>query len=380
MPQRRAWLVGAAVGSAGLSTTVPLPLYVEYAARGSFGAGALALAFACYALTHMLTSPLLGPLPDRVGRRPVVLLGMALAGCSTLVLALAPSLAGLALARVFQGLSLGCITAAGAAWAAELAGGSPEAARRGGAVVAIGTAGSFGLGGLATMLALLWQPGTLLPLTFPLHLVLLALLAWPVARLPETLAAPRGARLRLPAFPRGTLATTLAILPAWGVTGAILTAVPAALAAQGYPGAGPWAACLMMLTGAGLQLRMRRVPPRRAVLAGLGLLCLGAGLVFWGAALGLLWPLPLGAMLTGAATYGLIYLGGLAAAAEAAGQERARATAGYFVVAHIGFGGIPALLGLAMDHFGRGPALLGLWLALLATALVLALAIRRKQA
>ncbi len=377
---RRVWLVGAAVGSAGLSTTLPLPLYVDYAARGGHGAGALALAFGCYALTHMLASPLLGPLPDRLGRRPVVLLGMALAGLSTLVLLLAPGVPGLALARMAQGLAMGCVTAAGAAWAVELAGGSAEATRRGGTVVAIGTASGFGLGGLATMLALLLQPGTVLPFTFPLHLVVLALLAWAVARLPETLAAPRGARLRLPAFPRGTLATTCAILPAWGITGTVLTAVPAALAAQGYPGAGPWAACLMMLTGAALQLRMRRVAPRQAVLAGLGCLCLGSGLVFWGAAFGLLWPLPLGAMLTGAATYGLIYLGGLAAVSEAAGQERARATAGYFVVAHIGFGGIPALAGVAMDSFGRGPALLGVWLALLGTALVLALAIRRKRA
>ncbi len=380
MPRRRAWLVGAAVGSAGLSTTVPLPLYVAYAARGGYGAGALALAFGCYALTHMLSSPFLGPLPDRIGRRPVVLVGMVLAGCSTLVLALEPSVPGLALARMFQGLAMGCITAAGATWAAELAGGSPEAARRGAAVVAVGTAGGFGLGGLATMLALLWYPGDMLPFTFPLHLAVLALLAWPVALLPETLAAPRGARLRLPAFPRGTLATTLAIVPAWGVTGTLLTAVPAALAAQGYPGAGPWTACAMMLTGAGLQLLLRRVTPRRSVLAGLGCLCVGAGLVFWGTAFGLLWPLPLGAVLTGAATYGLVYLGGLAAAAEAAGPERARATAGYFVVAHLGFGGVPALVGLAMDHFGRGAALLGLWLALVATALVLALAIRRRWA
>jgi MFS family permease len=48
------------------------------------------LNYACYALAHMLTSPFLGPLPDRIGRRPVVLLGMVLAGCSTLVLALEP--------------------------------------------------------------------------------------------------------------------------------------------------------------------------------------------------------------------------------------------------------------------------------------------------
>ncbi len=367
------------MGSAGLATTLPLPLYVAYAARGEYGAGALALAFAAYAATHMLASPLLGPLPDRVGRKPAILLGMALAGLSTLILMLAPTVPGLALARVAQGLAMGCITGAGAAWAAELGGNTPEAARRAGTVLAMATAGSFGLGGLLTMLALLGQPGALLPATFPAHLLALALLAVAVLRLPETLAAPRGNRLRLPAFPPGTLATTLAILPGWGVTGVVLTTIPVALTAQGFPAAGPWAACLMMLTGAATQLALRRIEPRRAVRYGLGLTCIGAGLVFYGSAQGLLWPLPLGAMLTGAATYGLIYLGGLGAVTQAAGHERPRATAGYFVIAHTGFGLIPIAVGLATDSFGRGAALLGLWLALAALALVLALAIRRTE-
>ncbi len=364
------------MGAAGLATTLPLPLYVAYAVQDGLGAGALGLAFGCYALTQIISSPLLGPLPDRIGRKPVVLLGLALAGLSTLVLMLAPGIAGLALARVAQGLAMGAVTAAATAWAAELAGGTPEAGRRAAVVVGFGTAGSFSLGGLATMLALLAEPGTLLPWTFPLHLAGLAVLALAVLRLPETLpsqgTAPRGAWLRLPVFPPGTLATTLAILPGWGATGTVLTAIPAALTAQGWPSAGPWVACLMMATGAATQLLLRRVAPRRAVRRGLALLCLGSGLVFWGTAQGLLWPLPLGAMLTGIASYGLVYLGGLAAVAEAAGAERARASTGYFVVAHLGFSLVPMAAGLALDAFGRGPALLGLWLALAASALVLA--------
>ena len=132
------------MGAAGLSTTVPLPLYVAYAAAGGHGAGALGLAFACYAGTQILTAPLLGPLPDRIGRRPVVLLGLALAGLSSVVLMLAPGIPGLALARMLQGLAMGCITAAAAAWAAELAGGTPEAGRR----AAMVGAGVIGCGGL----------------------------------------------------------------------------------------------------------------------------------------------------------------------------------------------------------------------------------------
>ena len=108
-------LVGLAVFAVGLSTTLPLPLYGAYAARGGHGAGALALAFAAYAATLILTAPLLGPLPDRIGRRRCVMAGMLLAGLSTLALLLVPGIPALTLARITQGLGMGCVTGAAAA-------------------------------------------------------------------------------------------------------------------------------------------------------------------------------------------------------------------------------------------------------------------------
>jgi hypothetical protein len=45
-PRHAVPLVGLAIFAVGLATTVPLPLYGAYAARGGHGAGALALAFA----------------------------------------------------------------------------------------------------------------------------------------------------------------------------------------------------------------------------------------------------------------------------------------------------------------------------------------------
>ncbi|MFZ4406850.1 MAG: MFS transporter, partial [Paracraurococcus sp.] len=328
---RRAPLViGLAVAAVGLSTTVPLPLYGAYAAAGGHGAGALALAFACYAATVMLTAPLLGPLPDRIGRRPCVLLGVALASLSTLLLSLAPGLPALAAARLAQGLAMGCVAGAAAAWAAELAGGGAAGATRAARIIAAATIGSFAIGGLATMLALLVAPAAYPPLPFALHLGLSVLLFLLVARLPETLARapgrPRGGWLRRPAFPPGTWATTLAIIPGWGVTGTVLTSVPAVLTAAGLPRAGPLAACAMMAVGVLAQLALRGVPPRRAVVIGLGLLVAGAAVTFGGAAAGALAPLLLGGVAVGVAVYALIYPGGLAAvAAAASAEERARA-------------------------------------------------------
>lgn len=378
-PRHAVPLIGLAVFAVGLATTIPLPLYGAYAARGGHGAGALALAFACYALTLILTAPLLGPLPDRIGRKPCVIAGVLLAALSTLALMLVPDIPALAVARIAQGLGMGCVTGAAAAWAAELSGGGPAGGRRAAGVIAAATIGSFGLGGVLTLLAVWADPATLRPPTFPAHLLLVAALVWPVARLPETLAAPAtGGWLRRPAFPRGTLATTLAILPGWGTTGTVLTSGQAALAAQGLALAGPLAACAMMTVGVAAQRVFARVPPRRAVRLGLGVLVAGAGSAFLGIATGWLAPLLAGAVVIGVGVYGFVYLGGLAAVAEAAsGEDRARAVAGYFVVAHVGFSLVPMLAGLGVDALGAAPALLGLWLCVAAAAAVLAAAVRR---
>jgi hypothetical protein len=210
--------------------------------------------------------------------------------------------------------------------------------------------------------------------------LLAAALLWPVARLPETLRAPRagGAWLRRPAFPRGTLATTLAILPGWGTTGTVLTSGQAVLAAQGAPLAGPLAACAMMAVGVAAQRAFAHLPPRRAVRVGLAILVAGAGAAFLGTATGAVVPLLAGAVVVGVGVYGFVYLGGLAAVAEAAaGEDRARAVAGYFVVAHLGFSAVPLLAGLAVDGLGAAAALGGLWAGILLAALALSWAIRR---
>jgi MFS family permease len=379
-PRHAALVIGLAVAAVGLSTTLPLPLYGAYAEAGGHGAGALALAFACYATTVIVTAPLLGPLPDRIGRRPCVLLGVAFAALSTLVLSLQPGLLALALARAAQGLGMGCVAGAAAAWAAELAGGGPHGAGQAARIIAAATIGSFALGGVLTLLALWAAPAAYPPVTFALHLGFAALLLALVARLPETLApgTVRGAWLRRPAFPRGTWPTTLAILPGWGVTGTVLTSVPAALATAGLPRAGPLAACAMMGVGVLAQLAVRGLAPRRAVALGLGLLVAGAGACFWGAAMQALWPLLLGGVAVGVAVYALVYPGGLAAVAEAAsGEERARAVAGYFVIAHLGFSAVPLAVGLAVDALGAPLALGGTWAAVALAAAALGSRLRR---
>jgi predicted MFS family arabinose efflux permease len=361
MPAPRALpLLGLAVFAFGLATTVPLPLYPEYAAGWS--ATAFAGAFALYALTLIVTAPFLGPLPDRIGRKPCVLLGLLLSALATLGLALVPTVPMLALARMLQGLAMGCIAGAAAAWGAELSGGG-DAARRAAATVTTATAGSFGAGALLTLLVLAVEPAQRPPVTFWLQVGLALALIPVLARLPETLGTPAPGWLRRPAFPPGTVATTLPMLAAWGSTGTMLTAVPAVLAASGHPQLGAVAVAVMILVGVAVQQALRGLDPRRSVRVGLLLLTAGLALAVPGALAESLWLLLAGGSLMGAAGYGFVYLGGLAAAvAAAAPEERARATAGFFLVAHCGFSLVPLSVGIAVDAAGAPAALWGLLL------------------
>src|SRR5439155_4071888 len=72
-----------------------------------FGAtpGTLGLLSAMYAVPQAVGAPLLGPLADRWGRRPLLLAALLGYGLSAIAAALAPSLVWLAAARAIAGLA-----------------------------------------------------------------------------------------------------------------------------------------------------------------------------------------------------------------------------------------------------------------------------------
>jgi len=98
--------------------------------------------------------------------------------------------------------------------------------------------------------------------------------------------------------------------------------------------------------------------------------------VMWGTLHAALPALLLGGALVGSAAYGFLYIGGLAGVSEKAGLDRARAAAGVFLVAHIGFCIPPLMAGFAMDAFGAGATLTVFWLLLAGFAAALVWALR----
>ena len=121
----------------GFGIVIPLlPYYAEH-----FGAGPelVTMVMASYSLAQLVTAPLWGRLSDRIGRRPVLMTSMAGSVVSYLVLAVAPSLLVLFLARIAAGAMAGNIAAA-QAYVADVT--PPE--RRAQGMGVIGAA--FGLG------------------------------------------------------------------------------------------------------------------------------------------------------------------------------------------------------------------------------------------
>lgn len=118
---------------------IVIPLLPFYGLRHAASPEMVALLMASFSLAQFVAAPLWGRLSDRVGRRPVLLVSTAGAVLSYLVLAWAPSLLVLFLARILAGITAGNIAAA-QAYIADV---TPESGRARGMGL-IGAA--FGIG------------------------------------------------------------------------------------------------------------------------------------------------------------------------------------------------------------------------------------------
>src|SRR5437868_12039243 len=106
LPNRVAYALAASVIGLGLFASItPSPLYHSYSVLWHFSPLTLTLVYATYALGVLASLLLVGAVSDDVGRRPVLLVALALLMLSTALFIFAASLAWLFVARGLQGLA-----------------------------------------------------------------------------------------------------------------------------------------------------------------------------------------------------------------------------------------------------------------------------------
>jgi len=91
-------------GMSSLSLNILVPAIPSMVAKFATDPANVQLTISLYLLGLAVAQLVFGPLSDRFGRRPVVLMGLALAGLAGTAAILVTSIAGLIIARVFQSL------------------------------------------------------------------------------------------------------------------------------------------------------------------------------------------------------------------------------------------------------------------------------------
>ncbi|WP_455644484.1 MFS transporter [Nocardia gamkensis] len=99
--------VGYAFAVVMLGTTMPTPMYTLYAAELGFSIGMSTAIFAMYAAGVVAALILFGRWSDVLGRRPLLMAGLAFSAASSLVFLTAGSVWQLLLGRALSGLSAG---------------------------------------------------------------------------------------------------------------------------------------------------------------------------------------------------------------------------------------------------------------------------------
>jgi MFS family permease len=359
---------------------LPTPLYGLYRERFGFSELMITVIFATYAAGVIASLLLFGRLSDQVGRRRLLLPGLALAALSALAFLIADGLPLLIVGRVLSGLSAGIFTGTATATLMDLA----PPGRRGRATLVATIANSGGLGCGALLAGLLSQSdGSSVRLTFWVDLALLVPAAIAIWAMPEPVLTRSRPRLRPQALKVPTemramfVQAALASVAGFAVLG-LFTAVAPAFLAQELGVTSPAAVGVVVFAvfAASMvgQVMLARVPQAVAMPAGClaliaGMVSLALGLAFSSLAL-----LVLGGVIAGFGQ-GMAFRAGLAAVNASSPVERhGQVASGFFVVMYLAFwvtvigeGVLAQLIGLR----AAGPTFAAVVAALSAVVLVL---------
>lgn len=345
-----------------LGTTMPTPLYTIYQERFGFSLSMSTVIFAVYAVGVLAALLGVGGWSDTIGRRPMLVAGLAFGIASDLVFLVAGDTAVLLLGRLLSGLSAGIVV--GTATAAVVEAAPPAWHGRASSVATAANIGGLGLGPLVAALLVDVFPWPV-HLTFVVHLVLALTALTLVLSVQESVPRVEGARPRVqrptvPAQARTVFTgAAIASFAAFAVTG-FLTAVSPRLVAQTVTAPSALVAVsvvvALMLSSVVAQVTLNRMPSDRGVDLGCALLVVGM-VVFVMAARAESYPLMLLAALIAGPGQGLAFAKGVAAVlSRVEAHQRAATSSALFVVGYVAIS-IPVVGGgIAAQSWGLQPA------------------------
>jgi MFS family permease len=368
-----------------IGTTLPTPLYPLFEERYSFGELTVTVIFAVYAFGVIAGLLAFGNLSDEIGRKPVLMLGLALSALSALLFVFASSLAPIYVGRVVSGLSAGIFTGTATAALVDLA---PGGRRRLASFVAvIVNLGGLGLGTLLSgLLADYCSSPLRLPFIVDLGLLVPAVIG--LLLVPETVERRRGIRLRfqrlsVPSEVRGVfIRGATAGFGSFAVAGVFSSVAPVFLAQiLGRTSHALAGLIVFILFSASIvgQLLVSRLSDRRALVIGCALLAGGVGLLALALGIESLAALIAAAFVVGLGQ-GMVIGAGLAAINQRAPVERRGETASsFFVVMYVGLS-VPVIgVGLAAHAFSLRTAGIAFSFAVAALVLVVLASLTRKD-
>jgi MFS family permease len=359
LSQRRSYgLVAGVIALALISSGTPSPLYETYRELWDFSPVVLTLVYATYAFGVLAALLFAGSVSDRVGRRPVLLVALAVLMGTTVIFMSAGSVAWLFVARGIQGLATGL--ALGAASAALLDLHPSRDPAGAGLTNGVVSAAGMGIGVLlsATLVQLAPAP-RVLPYVALLVLFTVAFLAALVMQEPVQDRRPLTLTPQRPAVPPQLRRTfglaALGVLSSWSIGGLFLSLGPELSATLFHSsnhlvaGVGVF---VLAASGATAQLVFGRTAPWLGASAGSVALAIGLLLIVTSAAEDSTALFLAGGMIAGAG-FGVAFLGALRTLSAAIPNEhRAEVMSALYVVAYLAIS-VPAIVaGILVTELG----------------------------
>jgi MFS family permease len=340
-----------------VGTTLPTPLYALYQQRLGFDASWLTIIFSIYAAGVIAALLAVGSWSDQLGRKPLLLAGLAMGAISAVIFLFSDSIGGLLIGRLFSGFSAGIMTGTATVAVIELA---PKTWKNATLVATAANMFGLGIGPLLAGFTSQFLPDAL-HLVFYVHLVMLVLATAGIALIRETVQRPHTLKLGIqkPSVPASVrsvfISASIAGLAGFSVAGLFTSMVPSVMIhimhEQGGLLIGAVIGLFFVASIIG-QALLQVLPKDRHMTLGcvgliVGMICLGLSIAT--SQLGLL----IAAGLVAGVGQGMILRAGMGAVtASSPADQKAGVTSAFFVVLYVSISVPVVAVGFSVRVFG----------------------------